>query len=300
MSSLDKFTPKGANIWANWDLGYQIQYYLDLGTYADGEFSDGEIYFYNAFPFATDNLAVSANFIRFYTKHGIQGMRTLYTTFLGVENTFNVLHTIFSLSPRQAEKWLTTQQHSYKLKEFGNLQTIQQWIDFLFPKEVEDVYLFIHYKMTQTAAWFKQGNSDLKTGKTKGLPLFLAFNGLKEQGNLIRNHQSSINQTTGIMNYHNQKRYFQSLATYTGDTIKRRSFSMPRELNNERKDNRFVFQWDQRTGFGAAMSKEMAKTTLVRLYLLQEKSPHFKPVMINTPQYQIWKVAQNAYDIDNN
>ena len=195
---------------------------------------------------------------------------------------------------------MTTQQHSYKLKEFGNLQTIQQWIDFLFPKEVEDVYLFIHYKMTQTAAWFKQGNSDLKTGKTKGLPLFLAFNGLKEQGNLIRNHQSSINQTTGIMNYHNQKRYFQSLTTFTGDSIKRRSFSMPRELNNEGKDNRFVFQWDQRASFGAAMSKEMAKTTLTKLYLLQEKSPHFKPVMINTPQYQIWKVAQNAYDIDNN
>ncbi|MDT7831665.1 STT3 domain-containing protein [Flavobacteriaceae bacterium S356] len=299
LSALDNFTPTDANIWTEWDLGYQIQYYLDRGTYADGEFSDGELYFYNAFPFAANNLAVSANFIRFYNKHGIKGMKTLYTTFSGVENTFNILNSLFALDPADAEKWLIAKQQQGTSLTSDKLKTPQQWIAFLFPKDAKDVYLFIHYKMTQTAAWFKQGNSDLKTGKTKGLPLFLTFNALKEQGNLIKNHQSSVDQTTGIMKYFNQKRYFRSLATFTGDTIKRRSFAMPRELNNGGKDNRFVFQWDQRVGFGAAMSKEMAQTTLARLYLLQEKSPHFKPVMLNTPQYQIWKVTGNAYDIDN-
>lgn len=298
LSALGKFTPKDAKIWAEWDLGYQIHYYLERGTYADGEFSDGEIYFYNAFPFAVDNLAVSANFIRFYTKHGIDGMKSLYTTFSGIENTFKVLQDIWSLTPNEAEKWLSEHQQNYPLFTSDHSKTIKQWISFLFPKDVEEVYLFIHYKMTQTAAWFKQGNSDLKTGKTKGLPLFLTFSGLKEQGNFIKNHQSSLDRTTGVMNYFNQKRYFRSLATFTGDTVQRSSFRMPRQLANGGKDPRFTFQWDKRVGFGAAMSKEMANTALAKLYLLQEKSPHFQPVIMNTPQYQIWKVTQNAYDTD--
>lgn len=298
LNALDNFTPKDANIWTEWDLGYQIQYYLNRGTYADGEFSDGEIYFYNAFPFASNNLTVSANFIRFYTKHGIEGMNTLYSTFSGVENTFKVINSLFALHPNDAEKWLTAKQQQGTSLVSDQLKTPQQWVSFLFPRDSKDVYLLIHYKMTQTAAWFKQGNSDLKTGKTKGLPLFLTMNALKEQGNLIKNHQVSLDQTTGIMNYFNQKRYFQSLATFTGDTIKKRSFRRPRELNNGGKDTRFVFQWDKRVGFGAAMSKEMSNTTLVKLYLLQEESPHFKPVMTNTPQYQIWKVTGNAYDIN--
>ncbi|MBC6399998.1 MAG: hypothetical protein GDA51_05500 [Ekhidna sp.] len=46
------------------------------------------------------------------------------------------------------------------------------------------------------------------------------------------------------------------------------------------------------------MSKEMANTTLVKLYLLQEKSRHFEPVPINTPAYQIRKITGNAYETE--
>ena len=83
-----------------------------------------------------------------------------------------------------------------------------------------------------------------------------------------------------------------------GDTIERKSFRMPKQLNSGREDTRFVFQWNKPKGFGAAMSKEMANTTLAKLYLLEVKSPHFKPVMTNTPQFQIWKVTGNAYGND--
>ena len=70
------------------------------------------------------------------------------------------------------------------------------------------------------------------------------------------------------------------------------------KFQNSKKDSRFVFQWNKKIGFGAAMSKEMSNTTLVKLYLSQEKSPHFTPIIINTPQYQIWKITGNAYDIE--
>ncbi|NAS11127.1 STT3 domain-containing protein [Poritiphilus flavus] len=298
LNALKQYTPKGCNIWTDWDLGYQIHYYLNRGTYADGGFTDGEISYYASFPFAVDNLTVSANFMRFYNENGIEGMNVLYNSLSGVENTFIFLREVLSLKPKEAETWLMETHKEGLLPETDTLKTPRQWTSFLFPKATEDIYLFIHYRMTQTAAWFKQGNSDLKTGETKGLPLFLTFNALREQGNEIKNNQVSLNRNTGVMDYFNQKRYFRSLATFTGDTIERQSYGLSRRLSNSGKDNRFVFQWDKRTGFGAAMSAEMANTTLVKLYLLQEKSPHFEAVVLNSPEYQIWKVKGNAYEIE--
>ncbi len=299
LTALEKSTPKNSNIWTNWDLGYQIQYYLNRGTYADGEFSDGEIYYYASFPLAADNLAVSANFMRFYNKHGIKGMRTLYESFSGVENTFKFLNIIFSLTPLKSEQWLIRQQQNDLLPKAKDLATPKQWVSFLFPKQSDDIYLFLHYIMTQTASWFKQGNSDLKTGKTIGLPLFLTFDHLKEQGSQIRNNQISLDTNTGVASFLNQKRYFfQSLSTFNGIEANTKSFSKPTQIISKSAKDDFVFQWNKKVGFGAAMSKEMANTTLTKLYLLQQKSPHFEPVLINTPQYQVWKITGNAYEIE--
>ena len=300
LSAIEKLTPKDANIWSDWDLGYQIQYYLNRGTYADGEFSDGEIYYYTSFPLACNNLAVSANFMRFYNKNGTHGMKVLYESFLGVESTFKFLNKILSLSPLKAKQLLTTEQQKGNLPKTTDLETPKQWIAFLFPFHSDDIYLFLYYKMTQTASWFKQGNSDLETGKTIGLPLFLSLNYLKQQGSQIKNSQINLNTNTGVARYSNQKRYFQSLSTFNGIETKSKSYLLPPEMKfqNSKKDSRFVFQWNKKIGFGAAMSKEMSNTTLVKLYLSQEKSPHFTPIIINTPQYQIWKITGNAYDIE--
>lgn len=300
LNVLGKNTPNHANIWTDWNLGYQIQYYLNRGTYADGEFTDGEIYYYNSFPLASNNLAVSANFMRFYTKNGIKGMNILYQSFLGVENTFKFLTKILSLSPTKAKQWIVEKQQKGEFPKSPNLTTPEQWISFIFPRKLDDIYLLLHYKMTQTASWFKQGNSNLKTGKTIGLPLFLPLIYLKEQNNKIRNNQIILDTNTGVANYFNEKRFFQSLSTFNGVETSTKSFSLQAELKFQsiQKDSRFVFHWNKQIGFGAAMSKEMANTTFVKLYLLQEKSEHFKPISINTPEYQIWKITGNSYEIE--
>lgn len=297
LNALNKYTPKDANIWTNWDLGYQIQYYLDRGTYADGEFDDGEIYYYVSFPLASENLSVSANFMRFYNKRGTEGMTTLYDAFSGIEKTFEFLKIVLSYSPLEAKEWLQIQQQNGVLPMTIHLDSTEKWVSYLFPKQSDDIYLFIHYKMLQTVAWFKQGNTDLKTGLTKGMPLFLTFNSLYEQGSQIKNNQISLNTKTGVAKYFNQSRYFQSLSAFNGVETIKKTFPMSNQIN-AKKDNRFVFQWNKKIGYGAAMSKEMANTTLVKLYLLQEKSPHFEPVFLNTPGYQIWKVKGNAYEVE--
>ncbi len=286
LTILDKNTPKQANIWTDWDLGYQIQYYLDRGTYADGEYSDGEFYYYVAFPMAVDDPMISANFIRFYNKHGKSGMDKLYKIYSDIPTTFAFLKKIFSVSPSSAEKILEMDANTAK---FGSTK---EFVSFLFPKESEDVYFFIYYKMTQTAAWFKQGNANLVTGKTEGLPLFLALNNLKRQGKMIKSNEFLLNTENGVGNYMGKsKQAFQSILTYDGTQSTEKKYGL-----SHASDTRFVFQWNEKTGFGAAMSKEMANTTFVKLFMQEIDTKDFEAVVLNNPHYQLWKITGNAYD----
>ena len=292
LNALQKNTTEKSSIWTNWELGYQVHYYLDRGTFADGEFSDGELYFYLSYPLATAKLSVAANFIRFYHEHGIEGMQTLYELFPSEAYTFSFLEKVLSLTPMQAAQWLTKKRSL--LPKTEKFATPKQWILFLFPKQAKDIYLLLHYRMSQTAFWFKQGNSDLKTGKTKGLPLFLAFRNLKEQNGIIQNNEIAISLQNGIGKHTTGAKHFQHILTYDG--VQPETKTYPRQaIDNGKRDERFVFQWNKQVGFGAAMSQEMANTTFVKLYLQQQNSPYFEPVSLNTPHYQLWKVKGNVY-----
>ncbi|UOY05339.1 dolichyl-diphosphooligosaccharide--protein glycosyltransferase subunit STT3 [Muricauda sp. SCSIO 64092] len=294
LDALENNTLAQSNIWTDQDLGYQIQYYLDRGTFLDGGFSP-ELSYYLYFPLAVEDLSLAANYMQFYSVHGPQGMRDLYALFPSISETFLFLGHVLSQTPEKAAQWLRTGQRNGRLPKTDKFTTVEEWLSFLYPEQKKDMYLFMYYKMTQTASWFKQGHSDLETGKTMGLPLFLTFTGLKERGQEITNHQISLDTRSGTANYLNQKRYFQSLSTFDGIRANSKTFPAQTSLQGT-ADNRFVFQWNKNAGFGAAMSKEMANTTLVKLYLLQQESLYFEPVSIHTPAYQIWKIKGDVYE----
>lgn len=290
LNALKKHTPENAKIWTTSDIGYQIQHYLDRGTYADGEFTDGELYYYLYFPFAADNFALSANFMQFYNAHGIQGMNDVHSLFPNVDASFKFLKKVLSLSPKQAEKYLNNQKTQSKLPQSDTLQSAKDWFAYLYPKQDDDIYLFLFHKMTQTASWFKQGNADLKTGETKGLPLFLTFNNLKERNGVISNSQIKINTIDGKAEFGKGQQEFQKILTYDGrkSTIKR----FGKRINNKK----FIFHWNSKSGFGGALSKEMSNTTLIKLFVQDKSSKYFEPVSLNSPNYQIWKVKGGRHE----
>ena len=303
LSAIKEYTPPKSDIWTDADLGYQIQYYLDRGTFADGEFQDGgEIYYYLYFPLAADNLALAGNYMQFYHKYGVGGMQELYALFPSVDDTFSFLKHVLSLKPANAQIWLEQQQKEGKLPSSEELSTVEEWLAFLYPKPEKDLYLLTYYKMTQTATWFKQGNSDLITGETKGLPLFLAFNNLTEENGIVGNNQIRIDESTGYADYLNGTRHsFQYLLVYGGGGSNKLSYTNSGELKppttqDDSKDDRFAFQWNKELGFGAALSKEMGNTAFVQLFLQNKAADYFEPVALQSPFYQIWKVQGDVYE----
>ena len=294
LDALKRHTPPESNIWTSPDLGYQMMYYLNRNTFVDGGFTD-ELLYYLYFPLAAPQLSLAANYMQFYSVRGNKGMQTLYTLFGGVEQAFAFLRHVLALSPKQAEQWLVRQQAQNLLPASERLRDMGQWLSFLYPQPNRDVYLFLYYRMTQTATWFKQGNSDLKTGKPQGLPLFLALSGLTEQGDRIKNNQILINTANGVANYMGkQKHAFKYILTYDGVTSDTKTYPNPYA---GKKDTRFVFQWDSNVGFGAAMSQEVGNTAFVKLYMQRQPSKYFEPIRLHTPAYQIWKVHGDTYAV---
>jgi len=298
LNAIKDHTPSSSDIWTDADLGYQIQYYLDRGTFGDG----GEPSYYLYYPLAADNLALTANFMKFYHQYGSEGMQSLYALFPSVNDTFLFLTQTLSLPPNDTRDWLEAQQENGMLPASQELSTIDQWLSFLYPKPKKELYFFTYYKMTQTAAWFKQGNSDLITGETKGLPLFLTFDNLSEENGIIGNNQIKIDTSTGFADYFDGTRHsFQYLLTYDGGEPKMLLYTpdgklLPSIEQDIHADDRFAFQWNKNLGFGAALSKEMGDTAFVQLFLQNSKTDYFEPVVLNSPFYQIWRVRGDVYE----
>ena len=296
LDALKAQTPPGADIWTNWDLGYQIHYYLDRGSFADGSV-DNTLFYYLHFPLAVDNLALSANFMRFYHQQGKQGMHKLYKMLGSKKRTFEFLREILALNPEQAKKKLTAQE----LPEDTNLTTIEEWLAFLYPLQKRAIYLLLHQKMLKTMSWFKQGNIDLKTGKNRDLPLFLPFYNLREKPGEISNNDIKISTVNGESEYMGKQYAFAYILTFDGvqseiTNYPKQSRALFTDYNSGSKDGRFVFEWDKELGYGAVMSQGVANTTFNKLFMRQDKSEYFKPVALKKPKYQLWQVFGDTYE----
>ncbi len=283
--------PRDATIWTSSDIGYQILYYLNNPTYADGEFTDknlrnGELHFNLYFPFTAKNFALSANFIQFYSVRGLEGTRFLEKSFRSVETAYSFMRKVFSKTPGETRIFLEDLKKKSFLPNPDTLTTTKKWLEFLYPKPEKDNYLFLYHLMSQTGSWFKQGNSNLKTLKTKGLPLFLALPGLKNLNSKIQNTQIDISLQDGSSLYNHQKSYLHSITTYTND--KKEKINYPENI--KKTTNKFIFQWNSDNNFGAILDKEMDNMTFIRLFLGNEESDYFIPVDLKTPDYQIWKI----------
>lgn len=289
LNALEYYTPKTANIWTDWGLGHQINYYLARGSFADAKFRGGELFYYVNFPLAANNLALSANFMRFYANKGQKGMQKLYQIFGTEALAFEFLQQILTLKPAQATKILTKKIAAKQLNT-GTLTTVEDWLSFLYPPQQTTLYLLLHKHMLSIPSWFTQGNFDLKTGKNKALAFFLPFENLHEQGNYIKNKQIQVDKKTGIGTYINGTKYaYQHISS--SDGIQSNQY-YPKQYTQNKQ---FVFEWHKKLGYGAMMSAAVADTTFSKLFIHQPKSKYFHPISLKTPSYQIWQVFGDVY-----
>ncbi|KAF3984798.1 MAG: hypothetical protein HFP81_00305 [Methylococcales symbiont of Hymedesmia sp. n. MRB-2018] len=287
LDQLKTHTPVDAAIWTNWSLGHQIHYYLDRSTFADGQFSDGELFYYLSFPLAANNLALSANFMRFYSQNGVKGMQRLYQATGSKVKAFEFLQQVLARKPDKAKKIIAKKLANNTIKT-DNLTTVEQWLDFLYPQQTQAIYLFLHQRMLKTVSWFKQGSVDLKTGEMVGLPFFLGFDKLKGSFSEIKNKDITVDKRKGTIDAYSNGVKHSLSHIFIYDNGRPQMLRFPGRRDPTKKN--FVFEWNKTLDYGAAMSKEMSNTSFNKLFMRHKKSDYFKPVSPLTAQHQIWQV----------
>jgi hypothetical protein len=281
LNAIDSNTSQNSSIWTNWGLGYQINYYLDRKTFADGGNSNSEMIYYLNFPIATQSSILAANFIKFYTHRGKNGLDKLYQKFNGNKpQAFEFIKKVLSKSPKNSTNIIASQ-----------FKNVKKWLEFFYPKNNKDIYLVLHKNMTQHSLWFYNGSYNLKTKKHQDRT-FISYNNLKENKEWITNGSFKINkQKAGSIRIGSSGNYirkkYHHILTRTGKQLQTKPFNT---------EGKIAFEWIKPFGYGAIMSLDLSKSVFNKLFIRHKFEPkYFKPIKLKTPHYQIWQVIGDVY-----
>lgn len=173
MKEVEALTEKDAIIYSWWDIGHPMIYYGKRAVLADGAYHGAKRTMYLAKAFIEDDPGFTANYIQFYTTHGLPGFSKLYRI-LGLDEKKGrvLLHKLLALGPQKARNVL------YDLNEDGrNDMAVNKLVSFLFPADSPPAYFFLEKRhlnahMQRSIYWY--GSWDIEKGKgEKSLPTMI-------------------------------------------------------------------------------------------------------------------------------
>ncbi len=272
-------TPEDAVIWAWWDHGYPLIYFSNRGTVNDGSAHSPERSVYNGVPIASSSQRFSANFMRFYVARGLTGISKLYKACDGDKaKAQRLMGQVLRVGPEEGLKIIK----KTPLKDVGQYDTPEKWLEYFFPKKARPVYLFVDWRLTVTSYWwYWLGSWDIQVHN--GIhPVYRAFYNLKVTEKFVKGPGVLVDIERGMVRLG------------AGKEIPLRQLVIidkkPMTKTYPRK-NGFDFEVLRPAGFGAIMDFNMANSLFNTLFLRHTYSPkYFKPIRLMTPSHQIWEV----------
>lgn len=201
MVAAKNLTPENAVVWAWWDHGYPMAYWSRRGTITDGQFHGGERSVYNALPLVTSSPRLSANFMQFFVARGISGIRAFSEAVGGTRAKSDelMLRVLFN-GPQKGGELLQSAMASF----VDQSKTVNEWLAFFYPEDARPVYLYIDWRLTQTAYWwFWLGSWDIE--QQDGIhPFYQVALGVTSQQGMLKNSQGlEVNLDNGTVQLNN-------------------------------------------------------------------------------------------------
>jgi len=231
--------------------------------------------------------------MQFWVGRGSRGMETLRAA-MGDDaaGSLSFLMGICAAGPTSARARAEAAIASGLLRYSAEIQTVDAWVHFFFPKIDRPLYLLITRDMTESPEWFRLGtwNPDTRRGATA---FYRAYQGVRASGGEIRGPRSlRVDMAGGTIYQQNPDGgiYPYPLVQVVSrvDSIEVRTF-----------DNRdgFSFEWVPSLGFGAAMSPSIARSVFNKMFIRHDAdSRFFRPVSFGTPAFQIWQVRGDSVE----
>lgn len=291
MAKIKDATPSNAVIWAWWDHGHNIIYWADRATISDGQFHGGYRTIANALPYMANDARFAANFMRFFVVRGENSLNIITSALPIKENeakrlseAFSFIKRILSAGPYEARTILNEQ----KLQPISSMKSIDDWIDFFFPKAAPPIYLFIDERTAHVLSWifyFSTWNPITGMG---GETMYEPFTGVIEASSGVLTSQDGktrVNIQKGLIESGVNKGM---LLFYQKCGTEKQFYNRPMG---------YVFFYNDLSKVGAVMHENIAETMFNRLFICKEGGePYFQQVFTENPAYQLWKVTGDKVD----
>jgi dolichyl-diphosphooligosaccharide--protein glycosyltransferase len=273
-------TPQDAVIWALWEHGYTINYWARRGTVGDGEIHDGHRTVYNCLPLATHSERLAANLMRFIVGRGMEGVETVYQA---VDNDpgrgLRLIKSTLEAGPGRARAILERSE----LRPLNDLDTVEDWLRFLYPAEARPVYLLLDIRLCPTShwwGWFGTWDTDRRDGTH---PRYRCLYNVRPEGDrLVAANGVAIDLRQGLARVDGTTVPLQSINILQAGGGRPRTFQRP---------NGALIEVFPPAAVGAVMDRDMADTVFNRLFIRHERSSgYFAPVALDSPEYQLWEV----------
>ncbi|SDP19456.1 STT3 domain-containing protein [Desulforhopalus singaporensis] len=150
MQKIADLTPDDAVIWSWWDEGHPLVYWSNRATLSDGMIHGGARSYFTAFPLATNDHRLAANFMSFYAARGVHGINQFVkASGLSFQKAMEELKHILQKGPDYGKQYLSTLQLLPHSEYFDLLKDIR----FYYPDDSPPIYLFLDSRILKTFRW---------------------------------------------------------------------------------------------------------------------------------------------------
>jgi len=284
MYRMRDITPEDAVIWAWWDHGYALTYYARRATINDGSIHSGELTVYNAIPYTVSSFRCAANFIQFFIRHGVPGVRRMYHQFDGNRDAgLDFLKDVLEAGPEAARTIIDLAE----LRPVADCLTTDDWLRFFFPGPQRPVYLLCDNLLNRTAYWWYWFGTWSTATRSGTHPRFRPHERIHIEADSLRGSADLfIERAAGDYLYEGRRIPLARIDQFAQGRT--------RTLNNYNRGGlHFAYNRDYR--HGALMDAGIAESVFSRLFIrVQPDNRYFKPVINVPPHVQLWEVLGDS------
>ncbi len=323
MKDIDDLTPTNSVIYSWWDEGHPLLYWSKRSVMADGMIHSGERVVYLAFPMASDNFKLAANYIQFFSTHGLAGIhKFIAATHKDQKDGFKLLQEILEKGPASSKPLIK----KHLPQEYEQNKDIASWQAFLFPADAPPIYLFIDerllYSISRWIHWFgtwdsslQQGNKTLRTVLFK-LPKSYDFGDFGDNSSDSSDNSTfAVNRELGqlkVPDVFTDSLYLSQISSHTKEEITIDYYPQNNPLKqvppiiNVRKVNlseqnlytekgAYVLQIFKNAQLAYLIDENRSKTLLSQLFLFKNENEYFTLIAETYGFAQLWKVSGEKF-----
>ena len=209
----------------------------------------------------------------FYSVHGVKGLQKVIDQSDTPAEGLRTLRRVLAAGPEAAASILARTA----------LTPLDQWLDFFFPQQQREIYLFLDLRVARTAYWWHWfGTWDMS--KKQGVHgQYQLIRNCKIERGQIQGPNLSVDIDKGILTWNLRKLPLGRFYHNNGEILKRTDYH---------RSSSWYFAYHEASRVGALIERDFSKTLFNQLYMFENPDLRYFTLHSQSfPYYQIWQVT---------